>query len=79
MGFVDAGTVQISRSPIPGVSVNNQAIGDYGLGISLYSDIRLSLEVDYAWKMFYWDNNHGASNDQGEGNNNFLIHAAYSF
>ena len=64
---------------IPGLDRSIISIGDYRLGISLYSDIRLSLEVDYAWKMFYWDNNHGASNDQGEGNNNFLIHAAYSF
>ena len=79
LGFVDAGTVQIVRNAIPGVSINNQAIGDYGVGISMYSDIRLSLEVDYAWKMFYWDNNHGTTNDQGEGNNNFLVHVAYSF
>ena len=79
LGFVDAGTVQISRSPVPGVGINNQGIGDYGLGISLYSDLRLNLEVDYAWKMFYWDNNNGTSNDQGEGNDNFLIHLNYSF
>jgi hypothetical protein len=29
--------------------------------------------------MFYWDNVNGADNDQGEGNNNFLIHLNYSF
>jgi len=77
LGFVDAGTVQINRSPI--ATINNQGIGDYGVGLSLYSDLRLNLEVDYAWKMFYWGNVNGPSGDSGEGNDNFLVHLNYSF
>lgn len=79
LGFADAGTVQISRYTYPGQQINNQGIGDYGIGLAMYSSMNLNLEVDYAWKMFYWDNVNGADNDQGEGNNNFLIHLNYSF
>lgn len=79
IGFADAGTVQISANQIPGQQINTQAIGDYGLGLAVYSGINLNLEVDYARKMFYWDNANGPDNDQGEGNNNFLVHMNYSF
>ena len=79
IGFADAGAVQILVNQIPGVPLNNQAIGDCGLGISMYSNSGFNLEVDYATQLFYWDNLGNPNTAPGEGNNNFMVHLNYSF
>ncbi|MBS0336417.1 MAG: ShlB/FhaC/HecB family hemolysin secretion/activation protein [Proteobacteria bacterium] len=49
-GFYDAGRVQISKSPLPGVTPNYAGISGYGVGVSLGKDNDFLLKTSLAWR-----------------------------